>query len=51
LTKTWEAAPFLRTRDEFREACAASEWVFAEELREIAKGHKELEMVLIIRPL
>ncbi|HSD60471.1 MAG TPA: hypothetical protein VLC55_06410 [Burkholderiales bacterium] len=36
----------IRTREELREACARSAWVFAEELREMVKGHKELEMIL-----
>jgi hypothetical protein len=37
------------TRDELREACTRSAWVFAEELREMVKGHNELE--LILKPL
>ena len=36
----------IRTRDAFRDACIRSEGVWAEELRKLVKGHKELEKVL-----
>lgn len=36
----------IRTRDEFRQACMRSEWVLFQEIRQMVKGHTELEMVL-----
>lgn len=36
----------IRTREELRCACRASEWVVFEELRELAKGHKAIEAAL-----
>ena len=36
----------IRTREEFRAACRRSEYVFAEDLRQMVKGHTELEAVL-----
>ena len=36
----------IRTRDDFRAACVRSEHVFAEDLRQLVKGHTELEAVL-----
>ena len=36
----------IRTRGEFRAACIRSEYVFVEDLRQMVKGHAELEAVL-----
>jgi hypothetical protein len=36
----------IRTRDEFRAACRRSEHVFVDDLRQMVKGHTELEEVL-----
>ena len=36
----------IRTREEFRSACIRSEYVFVEDLRQMVKGHTELEGVL-----
>ncbi|MGE5814601.1 MAG: hypothetical protein ACM36C_08960 [Acidobacteriota bacterium] len=36
----------IRTRDEFREACRRSEHVFVADLRQMVKGHTELEAIL-----
>ena len=36
----------IRTRDELRTACRCSEHVFADDLRQMVKGHTELEEVL-----
>ena len=36
----------IRTRDEFRAACRRSEHVFVDDLRQMVKGHTELEAVL-----
>jgi hypothetical protein len=36
----------IRTREEFRQACRRSEYVFAHDLRQMAKGHTELEAIL-----
>jgi hypothetical protein len=36
----------IRTREEFRSACIRSEYVFVEDLRQMVKGHTELEAVL-----
>ena len=36
----------IRTREEFRAACIRSECVFVEDLRQMVKGHTELEAVL-----
>jgi hypothetical protein len=36
----------IRTREEFRSACIHSEYVFVEDLRQMVKGHTELEGVL-----
>ena len=36
----------IRTRDDFRAACIRSEYVFVEDLRQMVKGHTELEEVL-----
>jgi hypothetical protein len=36
----------IRTRDDLRAACVRSEHVFAEDLRQMVKGHTELEGVL-----
>ena len=36
----------IRTRDAFRDACIGSEGIWAEDLRKLVKGHKELEEVL-----
>lgn len=36
----------IRNREQFRQAVIASEWVFIDELREMVKGHKEIEDVL-----
>ena len=36
----------IRTREEFRAACIRSEYVFVEDLRQMVKGHTELEGVL-----
>ena len=37
---------YIRTREEFRAACIRSEYVFVEDLRQMVKGHTELEGVL-----
>lgn len=36
----------IRTSESLREACTQSEWVVFEEIRQMVKGHKELELVL-----
>jgi len=36
----------IRTREDFRAACIRSEYVFVEDLRQMVKGHTELEEVL-----
>ena len=36
----------IRSRDEFRQACIRSEYVFVDDLRQMVKGHTELEAVL-----
>jgi hypothetical protein len=36
----------IRTRDDFRAACIRSEYVFVEDLRQMVKGHTELEAIL-----
>ena len=36
----------IRTRDELRAACRRSEHVFVNDLRQMAKGHPEVEEVL-----
>ncbi len=36
----------IRTRDELRTACRRSEHVFVDDLRQMVKGHTELENVL-----
>ena len=36
----------IRTRDELRAACRRSEHVFVDDLRQMVKGHTELEEVL-----
>src|ERR1700688_3071572 len=36
----------IRTREDFRAACLRSEHVFVDELRQMVKGHTELEGVL-----
>jgi hypothetical protein len=36
----------IRTREELRTACIRSEYVFVEDLRQMVKGHAELEAVL-----
>ena len=36
----------IRTREQFRQACRRSEHVFAHDLRQMAKGHTELEAIL-----
>ncbi len=36
----------IRTRDELRAACRRSEHVFVNDLRQMAKGHTEVEEVL-----
>ena len=36
----------IRTRDEFRAACRRSEHVFVDDLRQMVKGHTELEEAL-----
>jgi hypothetical protein len=36
----------VRTREELRTACIRSEYVFVEDLRQMVKGHAELEAVL-----
>jgi hypothetical protein len=36
----------IRTREELRAACTHSEHVFVDDLREMVKGHTELEEVL-----
>ena len=36
----------IRTRDELRGACRRSEHVFVDDLRQMVKGHTELEEVL-----
>jgi hypothetical protein len=36
----------IRTREEFRQACRRSEYVFAHDLRQMAKGHTDLEAIL-----
>ena len=36
----------IRTRKDFRAACRRSEYVFVEDLRQMVKGHTELEGVL-----
>ena len=36
----------VRTRDEFRQACRCSEDVFVADLRQMVKGHAELEAIL-----
>jgi hypothetical protein len=36
----------IRTRGEFREACRRSEYVLAADLRQMVKGHTELETIL-----
>lgn len=36
----------IKSRDTFRAACIASEWVVFEEIREMVKGHRELENIL-----
>jgi hypothetical protein len=36
----------VRTRDELRAACRRSEHVFVDDLRQMVKGHTELEEVL-----
>ena len=37
----------IRTRDELRAACRRSEHVFVDDLRQMVKGHMELEEVLV----
>ena len=37
----------IRTRDELRAACLRSEQVFVDDLRQMVKGHTELEEVLV----
>jgi hypothetical protein len=36
----------IRTREQFRQACRRSEYVFVVDLRQMAKGHTELEAIL-----
>jgi hypothetical protein len=36
----------IKSREQLREACTRSEWVWAEELRALVKGHPELEEIL-----
>ena len=36
----------IRSRDELRAACIRSEYVFVDDLRQMVKGHTELEAVL-----
>lgn len=36
----------IATHDEFREACRRSQWVLWDEVRELVRGHSELEAVL-----
>lgn len=36
----------IRTRAALRQACRDSEWVVIEELRQMVKGHKEIEVAL-----
>ena len=36
----------IKSRDAFRAACIASEWVVFEEIRQMVKGHEELEEIL-----
>lgn len=34
------------TREQFRQACKASQWVLMDEIRQMVRGHKELEIAL-----
>lgn len=36
----------ILTREQFRQACKVSQWVLMDEIRQMVRGHKELEMVL-----
>ena len=36
----------IRTREQLRQACRRSEYVFVADLRQMAKGHTELEAIL-----
>lgn len=36
----------IRSRDELRQACIRSEYVFVDDLRQMVNGHTELEAVL-----
>jgi hypothetical protein len=36
----------IRTREQFRQACMRSKYVFVADLRQRAKGHMELEAIL-----
>lgn len=36
----------ILTREQFRQACKASQWVLMDEIRQMVRGHKELEMAL-----